>query len=223
MSATNTWLQPSVRGAVPAPRESHTAIGLGSRILLFGGYDGQTRFNDTWVLNTLAVAPLPSEPVPLPSLPASPMPARPASAGPASPAMLALQAVAAQDAAQARSLFRAERTARLDAEAMRAQALRDAQAVQDQLLAERAAHDAARVQLAARDRTLRLAETDSELAKLRQAMYGAACACWRRRLTLACDTGPGLKRSTKHVSRPEQSWRNASKPRQCGWPSPILS
>ena len=58
LSGTPKWTQESPTGAAPAARYGHSVVLHGGldRLILFGGYDGATAFNDSWALN-LAVTP----------------------------------------------------------------------------------------------------------------------------------------------------------------------
>mgnify|MGYP002386127622 CR=1 FL=1 len=44
------WSQPKISGKPPVPRESHTAIVYNSKIVIYGGMNGQ-RLSDTMFLN----------------------------------------------------------------------------------------------------------------------------------------------------------------------------
>ena len=49
---TMTWSQPDALGARPPGLRGHTANLIGTKIFLFGGYDGRGRSNDLYVLDT---------------------------------------------------------------------------------------------------------------------------------------------------------------------------
>ncbi len=48
--STNIWSQPSITGSLPSAREDHLAVWdtLGNRMLMFGGWNGSTFFQDLW-------------------------------------------------------------------------------------------------------------------------------------------------------------------------------
>ena len=46
------WHQPILTGTIPSPRAAHSAVVVGDLIYLFGGNDGETLFNDLYVLDT---------------------------------------------------------------------------------------------------------------------------------------------------------------------------
>src|SRR5207249_2389340 len=59
LAGTPTWTALSPAGDLPAPREYHTAIlePLRAQMRIFGGFQGQCAFNDTY---SLALGPSPS-------------------------------------------------------------------------------------------------------------------------------------------------------------------
>jgi hypothetical protein len=46
------WVRPKTNGTPPVPRHSHTGTLVGNRIVFFGGWGGNWRLNDLWVLDT---------------------------------------------------------------------------------------------------------------------------------------------------------------------------
>lgn len=46
------WVKARVNGTPPVPRHSHTATLVGNRIFIFGGWGGNWRLNDLWMLDT---------------------------------------------------------------------------------------------------------------------------------------------------------------------------
>ena len=45
------WVCPTIEGPCPTPRESHSAIAYGSKLIIFGGMNGR-RLGDCWMLDT---------------------------------------------------------------------------------------------------------------------------------------------------------------------------
>lgn len=45
------WVCPTIEGPCPTPRESHSAIAYGSKLIVFGGMNGR-RLGDCWMLDT---------------------------------------------------------------------------------------------------------------------------------------------------------------------------
>ena len=45
------WVCPTIEGPCPTPRESHSAIAYGSKLVIFGGMNGR-RLGDCWMLDT---------------------------------------------------------------------------------------------------------------------------------------------------------------------------
>ena len=44
------WECPNIEGPVPCPRESHTAVTIGNKLLVYAGMNGK-RLSDMWILN----------------------------------------------------------------------------------------------------------------------------------------------------------------------------
>lgn len=44
------WECPSIDGPTPSPRESHSSVTIGNKLLVYGGMNGK-RLNDLWSLN----------------------------------------------------------------------------------------------------------------------------------------------------------------------------
>ena len=44
------WQCPVIDGPTPCPRESHTAVTIGARLLIYGGMNGR-RLGDIWMLD----------------------------------------------------------------------------------------------------------------------------------------------------------------------------
>ena len=44
------WVSPTIEGECPNPRESHSAITYGSKLVVFGGMNGR-RLGDTWIMD----------------------------------------------------------------------------------------------------------------------------------------------------------------------------
>ena len=44
------WQNPVIEGATPSPRESHAAVTIGTRLLIYGGMNGK-RLADIWMLD----------------------------------------------------------------------------------------------------------------------------------------------------------------------------
>ena len=44
------WECPNIEGPSPCPRESHTSVTLGNKLLVYGGMNGK-RLGDLWLLN----------------------------------------------------------------------------------------------------------------------------------------------------------------------------
>lgn len=50
---TRTWTRVMVSGEIPSPREGHSAVALNDRyILVFGGWNGKTIFNNFYLFDT---------------------------------------------------------------------------------------------------------------------------------------------------------------------------
>ena len=49
-TGTRTWHTPPFKGPVPKGRRSHSALNLGGRLMIFGGYNGRSdeHMNDMW-------------------------------------------------------------------------------------------------------------------------------------------------------------------------------
>lgn len=47
-----TWIEPVVNGIPPSPRNGHSCTGIGDQLFVFGGVNGNERFNDLHVLDT---------------------------------------------------------------------------------------------------------------------------------------------------------------------------
>ena len=45
---THTWHTPEVQGARPPVRDSHAAVGLGNRMVIYGGDCGKEYLSDVW-------------------------------------------------------------------------------------------------------------------------------------------------------------------------------
>ena len=43
------WQNPIIEGSTPSPRESHAAVTIGPRLLIYGGMNGR-RLGDVWIL-----------------------------------------------------------------------------------------------------------------------------------------------------------------------------
>lgn len=54
LSVTSTWERPITAGVVPSDRYAHTCVGVGSRLVLFGGFcqESQDHLNDVHLLDT---------------------------------------------------------------------------------------------------------------------------------------------------------------------------
>lgn len=46
------WLQPTVEGTPPAPREGASMAMLAGKVAVFGGHGSKQRFNDLYLLDT---------------------------------------------------------------------------------------------------------------------------------------------------------------------------
>lgn len=44
------WECPTIEGPTPSPRESHSSVTIGNKLLVYGGMNGK-RLNDLWTLN----------------------------------------------------------------------------------------------------------------------------------------------------------------------------
>ena len=44
------WECPTIEGPSPSPRESHSSVTIGNKLLVYGGMNGK-RLNDLWTLN----------------------------------------------------------------------------------------------------------------------------------------------------------------------------
>ena len=44
------WECPTIEGPAPSPRESHSSVTIGNKLLVYGGMNGK-RLNDLWTLN----------------------------------------------------------------------------------------------------------------------------------------------------------------------------
>ena len=44
------WVSPNIEGPCPSPRESHSAVTMGSKLIIYGGMNGH-RLGDLWILN----------------------------------------------------------------------------------------------------------------------------------------------------------------------------
>ena len=44
------WITPSIEGPCPSPRESHSAVTMGNKLVVYGGMNGH-RLGDLWILN----------------------------------------------------------------------------------------------------------------------------------------------------------------------------
>ena len=44
------WECANIDGPVPCPRESHTSVTIGNKLLVYAGMNGK-RLNDVWILN----------------------------------------------------------------------------------------------------------------------------------------------------------------------------
>jgi len=73
-----SWTPVTVRGEVPSARHFHTCVGVGRRLIVFGGYDGARWTDDLYSFDTGALLVL--RPRRLPGLP------RPISVPPVAPA-----------------------------------------------------------------------------------------------------------------------------------------
>jgi len=53
-TTTSTWYSPAIHPPLPSGRRSHSALHLGGKLLIFGGYNGRTKEhkNDLWLLDT---------------------------------------------------------------------------------------------------------------------------------------------------------------------------
>jgi len=53
-TATSTWHSPAIHQPLPSGRRSHSALNLGGKLLIFGGYNGRTKEHkdDLWLLDT---------------------------------------------------------------------------------------------------------------------------------------------------------------------------
>lgn len=49
---TYIWAKISTSTSSPLPRMNHTAVMVGTRMAIFGGYNGRKTFDDFWVFNT---------------------------------------------------------------------------------------------------------------------------------------------------------------------------
>lgn len=60
LGGTPTWSQLSTSGNPPGPLYGHSAVydNVNKQMILFGGYDGSTYHNDSWVLNLSSVVPV---------------------------------------------------------------------------------------------------------------------------------------------------------------------
>jgi hypothetical protein len=47
-----SWSKPEGGGKLPGPRRAHTSIQLGKKIVVFGGGDGKSALNDTYIFDT---------------------------------------------------------------------------------------------------------------------------------------------------------------------------
>ena len=44
------WVSPNIEGPCPSPRESHSAVTMGNKLVVYGGMNGH-RLGDLWILN----------------------------------------------------------------------------------------------------------------------------------------------------------------------------
>lgn len=50
---THTWHTPDVQGARPPVRDSHAAVALGNRMVIYGGDCGKEYLSDVWAYDVL--------------------------------------------------------------------------------------------------------------------------------------------------------------------------
>lgn len=49
------WVSPTIEGPCPSPRESHSAVTMGNKLVVYGGMNGH-RLGDLWILNVGTLA-----------------------------------------------------------------------------------------------------------------------------------------------------------------------
>ncbi|GAB4860892.1 hypothetical protein Ancab_036053 [Ancistrocladus abbreviatus] len=53
-TATQTWIEPAIKGMPPSPRDSHSCTTVGDKLFVFGGTDGLNPLRDLHILDTIS-------------------------------------------------------------------------------------------------------------------------------------------------------------------------